>query len=54
MEEIPGTPIYCTANGIKLLKGHYHQDWNFVQIKTDDTLDLRQGQLILIEAPMLH
>lgn len=54
MKEIPNTPIYCTANGIKSLKGHYHQDWNFVQVKTGDTLDLGQGKLIFIEAPMLH
>ncbi|VDN48236.1 flavorubredoxin oxidoreductase [Petrocella atlantisensis] len=54
MREIPGTPIYCTANGIKSLKGHYHQDWNFVQVKTGDTLDLGEGKLIFIEAPMLH
>ncbi len=54
MKEIPNTPIYCTANGIKSLKGHYHQDWNFVPVKTGDTLDLGQGKLIFIEAPMLH
>lgn len=54
MKEIPGTPIYCTANGIKSLKGHYHEDWNFVPVKTGDELDLGQGKLIFIEAPMLH
>jgi len=54
MKEIPDTPIYCTANGIKSLKGHYHQNWNFVQVKTGDSLNLGQGQLIFIEAPMLH
>lgn len=54
MKEIPDTPIYCTANGIKSLKGHFHQDWNFVEIKTGDTLDLGEGKLVFIEAPMLH
>ena len=54
MKEIPGTPIYCTANGVKSLKGHYHQDWNFQVVKTGDTLDLGAGKLIFIEAPMLH
>src|SRR5210317_344028 len=29
MQHIPDTPIYCTKNGVKSLKGHYHQDWNF-------------------------
>lgn len=54
MKEIPNTPIYCTANGVKSLKGHYHQDWNFVVVKTGDVLDLGSGKMIFIEAPMLH
>jgi flavorubredoxin len=54
MKEIPNTPIYCTANGIKSLKGHYHEDWNFIPVKTGDELDLGEGKLIFIEAPMLH
>jgi anaerobic nitric oxide reductase flavorubredoxin len=54
MREIPNTPIYCTANGIKSLKGHYHQDWNFVPVKTGDTLELGENKLVFVEAPMLH
>ncbi len=54
MKEIPDTPIYCTANGVKSLKGHYHQDWNFQVVKTGDKLDLGSKSLIFIEAPMLH
>lgn len=54
MREIPETPIYCTNNGVKSLKGHYHQDWNFVPVKTGDTLDLGKNKLVFIEAPMLH
>ena len=55
MEHIPETPIYCTANGVKSLKGHYHKDWNFQVVKTGDTLDLGNGkQLIFVEMRMLH
>ena len=54
MKLIPDTPIYCTKNGVKSLKGHYHQDWNFVEVKTGDTLDLGSGKIVFIEAPMLH
>ncbi|GAB6108760.1 anaerobic nitric oxide reductase flavorubredoxin [Fusibacter bizertensis] len=54
LKEIPNVPIYCTANGVKSLKGHYHQDWNFQVVKTGDTLDLGEGKLVFIEAPMLH
>ena len=55
MEKIPNTPIYCTANGVKSLKGHYHKDWNFKVVKTGDTLDVGNGkQLIFVEMKMLH
>ncbi|MCX5842421.1 MAG: anaerobic nitric oxide reductase flavorubredoxin [Deltaproteobacteria bacterium] len=54
MSRIPDTPIYCTANGIKSLTGHYHQNWNFRAIKTGDRLSLGKKELIFIEAPMLH
>lgn len=54
MREIPDTPIYCTANAVKSLKGHYHRDWNFVEVKTGDTLDIGESKLIFIEARMLH
>ena len=29
MRLIPDTPIYCTANSVKSLKGQYHRDWDF-------------------------
>jgi len=54
MRHIPDTPIYCTANAVKSLKGHYHQDWNFHVVKTGDTLSLGSKELIFIEAQMLH
>lgn len=54
MKEIPNTPIYCTANAIKSLKGQYHQDWNFIPVKTGDKLSLGSKEFIFIEARMLH
>lgn len=54
MKEIPDTPIYCTANGVKSLKGHYHKAWNFVEVKTGDTLNLGNRTLTFVEARMLH
>jgi flavorubredoxin len=54
MRLIPETPVYCTRNGVKSLKGHYHKDWNFNIVKTGDRLSLGQKELIFIEAPMLH
>ena len=54
MEEIPDTPIYCTKNGAKIIKGHHHKDWNFVEVKTGDTLDIGKNKLVFVEARMLH
>lgn len=54
MNLIPDTPIYCTANGVKSLKGHYHQDWDFHPVKTGDRISLGKKELIFVEAPMLH
>ena len=54
IKEIPEVPIYCTAAGAKILKAHYHEDWNFVKVKTGDTLDIGENKLTFIEAKMLH
>ncbi len=55
MREMPeNTPIYCTANGVKSIKGQYHKDWNFQIVKTGDKLGLGDSDLTFIEAPMLH
>jgi anaerobic nitric oxide reductase flavorubredoxin len=54
MRLIPDKPLYCTANGVKSLTGHYHQDWNFQVVKTGDRLSLGSKELVFVEAPMLH
>ncbi|WP_028865364.1 anaerobic nitric oxide reductase flavorubredoxin [Psychromonas aquimarina] len=56
LNKIPNTPVYCTENAIDSIVGHHHQpDWNFITVKTGDTLDIGNGkQLIFIETPMLH
>lgn len=56
LQEIPGTPIYCTANAVKSLTGQYHQpDWNFQVVKTGDSLDIGNGKkLVFVEMRMLH
>lgn len=55
MKRIPKTPIYCTANAVKSLRGQYHQDWDFHVVKTGDKLDIGNGkELVFVEMPMLH
>ena len=56
LDEIPGTPVYCTANAVKSLEGQYgKRGWNFHVVKTGDTLDIGNGKkLIFVEMRMLH
>jgi flavorubredoxin len=55
MRHIPETPIICTANAVRSLKGHYHQDWNFQTVKTGDSIDIGNGKkLVFVEMTMLH
>lgn len=54
LELIPDVPVYCSANGMKSLKGHYHKNWNFKPVTTGTRLSLGEKELIFIEAPMLH
>lgn len=55
MSKIPEAPVYCTANGVKSLKGHYHKDWDFHTVKTGDKISLGNGKdLVFVEMQMLH
>jgi flavorubredoxin len=56
MRALPaGIPIYCTAKGEAIIRAHYHQDWNYRNVRTGDTLDLGGGVVLtFFEAPMLH
>lgn len=54
MRLIPDTPIYCSANAVKSIKGQYHQDWDFRPVKTGEKISLGSRELVFIEAPMLH
>lgn len=54
MSEIPDTPIYCTKKGEEILRGLYHQDWHFVNVKTGDKLNIGENTLTFVECPMCH
>ncbi|MCR4880426.1 MAG: MBL fold metallo-hydrolase [bacterium] len=56
MEEIPDTPIYCTAAFVKSVEGQFgKKGWNFNIVKTGDSVDIGNGKkLIFIEMKMLH
>lgn len=54
MEKIPGTPIYCTKNGADIIKRHFHKDWDFHIVKTGDSLNIGEYELVFVEMQMIH
>lgn len=54
MELRPDLPIYCTDFGEKIIKAHFHKDWNFITVKTGDTLDIGKNTLTFVEMRMIH
>ena len=56
MDEIPNTPIYCTASSVKSIEGQYgKRGWDFHVVKTGDSIDIGNGKkLIFVEMRMLH
>lgn len=54
MEMRPDLPIYCTFFGEKVIRAHYHKDWNFVTVKTGDTLNIGKNTLTFVEMRMIH
>jgi len=54
LEKIPNVKIYTNAMGIKGLKMHYKQDWNFQEVKTGDTINIGKRNLTFLTTPMVH
>ena len=54
MDKIPGVKLYTNAAGIKGLKMHYKQDWNFVEVKSGDSLNIGKRNLSFLTTPMVH
>lgn len=55
-KRFPESPIYCTGKALTGLKRHYPslEGADFRVVKTGDTLNLGDKQLVFLEAPMLH
>ena len=54
MAHIPDATLVASRHGERNIRGHYHQDWNFHQVDTGDTIDIGQNSLAFVKAPMLH
>ncbi|MDD3465008.1 MAG: FprA family A-type flavoprotein [Candidatus Cloacimonetes bacterium] len=54
MKLIPNAKIYTNASGIRGLKMHYGQDWNFEEIKSGDGINIGKRDLSFLTTPMVH
>ena len=54
MSKIPNTPIYCTKQGMDAIKRHFHTDWNFQIVKTGDSINIGENELIFVDMQMIH
>ncbi|PID30651.1 MAG: MBL fold metallo-hydrolase [Candidatus Cloacimonadota bacterium] len=58
MEDIikynPDMKVFTSPNGVKGLKEHYKQDWNFQPVKSGDSVSLGKRSLNFVLTPMVH
>ncbi|MCX6000327.1 MAG: flavodoxin domain-containing protein [Chloroflexi bacterium] len=54
MRLAPNATLVVSQRGKESIEGHFHQPWNFRQVKTGDRISIGQSELVFVEAPMLH
>lgn len=54
MEKRPDLPIYCSVKGQESIKAYFHEDWNFIPMKTGDTLNIGKNTITFVEMRMIH
>ena len=54
MDICPNAKIYSSEAGVRGLKEHYKKDWNFMPVKTGDTLSLGKKTVKFFETKMVH
>jgi len=54
LQYVPEATVVVSPRGKESIEGHYHQPWNFREVKTGDTINIGKNNLVFVEAPMLH
>ena len=47
-------PLYCSKMGLKNIKSHFTNDWNFHAVENGETLKIGKRSLTFMETRMLH
>jgi flavorubredoxin len=50
----PDVKVFASPNGIRGLKEHYKEDWNFEPIKSGEAISLGERSLNFVLTPMVH
>ncbi len=50
----PAAKVYASPKGVSGLKAHYKKDWNFVEVKSGDVINLGKRNLHFLLTPMVH
>ena len=54
MRLCPNATVVVSKRGMDSMPGHYHAKWNFRAVTTGERINIGSGDLVFIEAPMLH
>ncbi len=54
MRHAPNATVVVSPRGRESVEGHFHQPWNYIEVKTGDNINIGKSDMIFVEAPMLH
>lgn len=54
MDIYPEATIICTKNGRDIINKYFGRDWKFQIVKTGDTLNIGEYNLVFVEMQMIH
>jgi flavorubredoxin len=54
MALLPKAKLVTSTSGEKGLKAHYNGDWDYMTVKSGDTLNLGSRNLTFVQTPMVH
>ncbi len=54
MAVAPKAKVITSPNGEKGLKAHYQGEWDYIVVKSGDTLNLGKRNLTFVQTPMVH
>jgi len=54
MRAAPDARLVVSRMGAESVEGHYQEGWQYEVVRTGDRIDIGSGELVFVEAPLLH